>query len=255
MRNLACESKGLLRSEREKLSKSTTSPNESILQQLMEDLKLKDLPKHIECFDNSNIQGTNPVASMVCFKNGKPSKSNYRKYNIKTVIGPDDFASMKEVVGRRYSYLKTENLPLPDLIVIDGGKGQLNAACNALRELHLYGDIPIIGIAKRLEEIYFPDDQIPIHISKKSTSLKLLQQIRDEAHRFAITFHRQKRGKESVKSSLDTIKGIGKQTRIKLLTEYGSARRLQHANKKELDELIGSSKADIIIEAIKKGNL
>jgi len=235
--------------KKEKLSRNSTHSNNAVLQQLMTDLRLKDLPNHIECFDNSNIQGTNPVASMVYFRNGKPSKSNYRKYNIKTVVGPDDFASMKEVVGRRYSYLKKKGLELPDLIVIDGGKGQLNAACNALRELHLYGDIPIVGIAKRLEEIYYPEDQVPIHISKKSSSLKLLQRIRDEAHRFAITFHRQKRGKQSVKSSLDSIKGIGASTRDKLLSEYGSTKRIQYANKEDLDNLIGSSKA------IKKGNL
>lgn len=247
--------KNALYYKKERFSKKSTQPNQAILQNLMDDLKLQDLPIHIECFDNSNIQGTNPVASMVCFKNGKPSKSDYRKFGIKTVQGPDDFASMNEVVGRRYSHLKNENLPLPNLIVIDGGKGQLTAACDALRSLNLYGEIPIIGIAKRLEEIYFPEDEIPIHISKKSTSLKLIQQIRDEAHRFAITFHRQKRSKASIQSSLDAIKGIGNTTKDKLMREYGSVKRLKEVDEKSLTDLIGSSKSKIILEAIKKGDL
>lgn len=240
---------------KEQISRKSTQPNEAVLQILMNDLNLKDLPVHIECFDNSNIQGTNPVASMVCFKNGKPSKSDYRKFNIKTVVGPDDFASMKEVVGRRYGHLKKENLPFPNLIVIDGGKGQLSAACDALRELGIYGEIPIIGIAKRLEEIYYPEDSIPLYISKKSTSLKLIQQLRDEAHRFAINFHRQKRSKSSVQSSLDTLKGIGYSTRDKLMKEFKSIKRLKEANEKELIELIGESRANIILQAIKKGDL
>ncbi len=241
--------------KKEKFSKKSIQPNERILQNLQEDLKLSDLPVHIECFDNSNIQGTNPVASMVCFKNGKPSKSNYRKFNIKTVVGPDDFASMKEVVGRRYSHLKKENLPFPNLIVIDGGKGQLSSACEALKDLGIYGQIPIIGIAKRLEEIYFPEDNVPVYISKKSTSLKLIQQLRDEAHRFAITFHRQKRSKESITSGLDSIKGIGANTRDKLFREFGSVKRLKQSSDKDLIDLIGKSKADLILEAIKKGDL
>ncbi len=240
---------------KEKRTKSQVQPNLEILNLLMNELKLPDLPIHIECFDNSNIQGSNPVASMVCFRNGKPSKSDYRKFNIKTVEGPDDFASMKEVVGRRYSYLKKEDLALPNLIVIDGGKGQLNAACDALREEGLYGSIPIIGIAKRLEEIYFPEDDIPIHISKKSTSLKLIQQIRDEAHRFAITFHRQKRSKGSLKSSLDSIKGIGEASKNKLLSEFKSVQRIKESDFKELEKLVGKSKATIIQDAIKKGDL
>jgi excinuclease ABC subunit C len=192
---------------------------------------------------------------MVCFKNGKPSKSNYRKFNIKTVTGPDDFASMKEVVGRRYSHLKKEGLDLPNLIVVDGGKGQLSAACEALKELDLYGQIPIIGIAKRLEEIYYPGDNIPLYISKKSTSLKLIQQLRDEAHRFAITFHRQRRSKDSIASSLDMINGIGANTRDKLLKEFGSIKRLKLSSEKDLIDLLGPSKAKTIMEAIKKGDL
>lgn len=247
--------KNALYFKKEKYSKKSTQPNPSVLLNLQEDLKLTDLPYHIECFDNSNIQGTNPVASMVCFKNGKPSKKDYRKFNIKTVTGPDDFASMKEVVGRRYRHLQKEQLPLPQLIVIDGGKGQLNAACDALRELNLYGQVPIIGIAKRLEEIYFPEDQIPLHISKKSTSLKLIQQLRDEAHRFAITFHRQKRSKVTVNSALDHVAGIGPSTRDKLIREYGSIQRLKQVSEKELEGAIGRSKANLILTAIKKGDL
>lgn len=241
--------------KKEKISKDSVQPNEAILQNLMKDLNLQELPIHIECFDNSNIQGTNPVASMVCFKNGKASKSDYRKYNIKTVIGPDDFASMNEVVGRRYHHLKSEKLPFPNLIIIDGGKGQLSAACDALREIGIYGQIPIIGIAKRLEEIYYPEDSIPLYISKKSTSLKLIQQLRDEAHRFAITFHRQKRSKASVTSSLDSIKGIGKSTREKLMQEFKSVTRMKESSEKDLIELIGTSKAQIVLSAIKKGDL
>ncbi len=247
--------KNALYYKKEKLSRKSTQPNQAILQKLQEDLKLPELPIHIECFDNSNIQGTNPVASMVCFKNGKPSKSDYRKFNIKTVTGPDDFASMTEVVGRRYAHLKKEELSYPNLVVIDGGKGQLNAACEALKELHIYGKIPIIGIAKRLEEIYFPEDEIPVHIGKKSTSLKLIQQLRDEAHRFAVTFHRQKRSKESITSSLDSIKGIGDNTKHKLMNEFGSVTRLKQSSEKDLENLIGKAKAQIIFTAIKKGEL
>lgn len=241
--------------KKEKLSKKSTQPNETILLNLQADLKLPDLPVNIECFDNSNIQGTNPVASMVCFINGKPSKSNYRKFNIKTVEGPDDFASMNEVVGRRYNHLKKEGLEFPNLIIIDGGKGQLNAACAALKELRIYGQIPIIGIAKKLEEIYFPEDEIPIHISKKSSSLKLIQHLRDEAHRFAITFHRQKRSKAAIQSGLDSITGIGNQTRDKLLAEFGSVKRLKQTSENDLINLIGRSKARLIFKAIKKGDL
>ncbi|WP_258103085.1 excinuclease ABC subunit UvrC [Marinoscillum sp. MHG1-6] len=219
-----------------------------VIEQLQSDLNLKELPVQIECFDNSNIQGTNPVASMVCFKNGKPSKNDYRKYNIKTVVGPDDFSSMKEIVGRRYKRLQEENLPFPQLIVIDGGKGQLNAACEALKEINLYGEIPIIGIAKRLEEIYYPDDQFPLHISKKSPSLKLLQHIRDEAHRFAITFHRNKRSKGQTTSELDNISGIGTETKKKLFTHFKSLTRMKQASEDQLASLIGHSKAQSILQ-------
>lgn len=219
--------------------------NETLLQLKM-DLKLQEVPQQIECFDNSNLQGTNPVASMVCFKDGKPSKKDYRHFNIKTVEGPDDFASMKEIVHRRYRRLLNEDLPLPQLIVIDGGKGRLSSACEALRELDLYGKIPIVGIAKRLEEIYFPEDSIPIHISKKSPSLFLLQRIRDEAHRFAITFHRQKRSISSFNTELEAIKGVGKKTTDLLLKEYKSTRKIKALSKEELIEFLGQSKAELV---------
>ena len=213
------------------------------LLQLKEDLQLKDLPKHIECFDNSNIQGTNPVASMVCFRDGKPAKRDYRKFKIKTVVGPDDYASMREVVGRRYKRLQEEGEPMPDLIVIDGGKGQLSAACDALKELKLYGKIPIIGIAKRLEEIYYPEDQIPIHISKRSKSLEILQHARDEAHRFAITFHRQQRSMKSLNSSLDNVNGIGPKTAKQLYKHIKTMKRIKEASEKEVAHVIGPAKA------------
>jgi excinuclease ABC subunit C len=180
-----------------------------VIKQLQRDLSLQEIPDHIECFDNSNIQGTNPVASMVCFLNGKPAVKEYRHYHIKTVEGPNDFASMKEIVGRRYKRLLEEEKPLPKLVVIDGGKGQLSSAIEALVELGIYGKMPIIGIAKRLEEIYFPGDSYPIHIDKKSESLMLLQRIRDEAHRFAITFHRDVRSKNAFGTQLTDIDGIG----------------------------------------------
>ncbi len=228
-------------------------PNETILINLQNDLKLKNLPVHIECFDNSNIQGSNPVAAMVCFKYAKPSKSDYRKFNIKTVVGPDDFSSMKEVVKRRYKHLQEAKKSPPQLVIIDGGKGQLNAAVIALKELSLYGKIPIIGIAKRLEEIYYPEDSMPLHISKRSTSLKLIQRLRDEAHRFAITFHKNKRSRNALQSSLDILGGIGSKTRNSLIKEFGSISRIKQASKRDLELLIGKSKTQIILEAINNG--
>ncbi|NEQ54300.1 MAG: hypothetical protein F6K11_29920, partial [Leptolyngbya sp. SIO3F4] len=216
--------------------------------QLKEDLNLKDLPRHIECFDNSNIQGTNPVSAMVCFKDGKPAKKEYRHYNIKTVEGPDDFASMYEVVYRRYKRLKEEDKPLPNLIVIDGGKGQLSSACNALKDLDLYGQIPIVGIAKRLEEIYFPGDSLPLHINKKSPSLVLLQKARDEAHRFGITHHRNRRSANSLNTALEEIPGIGKGTVEKLLTEFKSVNKIKQASVTDLSILIGQKKALLLKE-------
>jgi excinuclease ABC subunit C len=229
-----------------------TTPTDKVLAQLQQDLKLEKEPRHIECFDNSNIQGTNPVASMVCFKNGRPSKKDYRKFKIKTVVGPDDFSSMKEIVGRRYARLQEEQSELPDLILIDGGKGQLAAACDALKELNLYGQIPIVGIAKRLEEIYLPNDPYPVHIHKKSMSLKLIQRVRDEAHRFAITFHRDSRSKGQTTSELDGIPGIGEKTRKILLTQFGSVQRIKNASITELAQFIGLSKAQGIVRALNK---
>lgn len=224
------------------------------IQQLKEDLSLTVLPDHIECFDNSNLQGTNPVASMVCFKAGKPSKKDYRKFNIKTVVGPDDFASMYEVVMRRYKRLLAEQKQLPDLIIVDGGKGQLSAAVKALEELNLYGQIAIAGIAKRLEEIYVPHDPIPLHISKKSSSLKLIQRLRDEAHRFAITFHRDKRSK-GLNTSLEKIDGIGKNTADKLLKSFKSMKKIKAADPEALAQVIGNAKTKLLILAIKKGSV
>ncbi len=221
-----------------------------VLIKLKDDLQLKHLPNHIECFDNSNIQGSFPVAAMVCFKNGKPAKKEYRKYNIKTVEGPDDFASMREVTFRRYKRLLEEGAALPNLIVIDGGKGQLSSACAALKELDLYQKIPIIGIAKRLEEIYFPEDPYPLHIEKKSESLMLLQTIRDEAHRFAITFHRNKRSKASFTTQLEEIEGIGKKTADKLLQHFKSVKKIREATIEELVAIVGQDKARIVKEVI-----
>jgi excinuclease ABC subunit C len=219
-----------------------------VIRQLQNDLSLQDIPDHIECFDNSNIQGTNPVASMVCFLNGKPAVKEYRHYHIKTVQGPDDFASMKEVVGRRYKRLLEEGKPMPKLVVIDGGKGQLSSAIEALQELGVYGQMPIIGIAKRLEEIYFPGDSYPIHIDKKSESLRLLQRIRDEAHRFAITFHRNVRSKNAFGTQLTAIPSIGENTADKLLSHFKSVKKINEASEDEISKIIGASKARALFE-------
>ncbi|MDW3196312.1 MAG: excinuclease ABC subunit UvrC [Cytophagales bacterium] len=246
--------KNAFMSKREKQAQAENiknKPNHALIE-LKKELQLTEMPYHIECFDNSNIQGTHPVASMVCFKNGKPSKKDYRKFNIKTVVGPDDFSSMYEIVTRRYSKLLNEGLPFPKLVVIDGGKGQLGAAVKALKDLGVYGEIPICGIAKRLEEIYVPNDPIPLHISKKSEALKLLQHARDEAHRFAITFHRQKRSKTSLKSELDEIKGIGQNTRELLFREFGSVEKMKKADFEQLSAAVGPSKAQLLKSAFKK---
>ncbi len=223
-----------------------------VLKQLQSDLSLKEMPDHIECFDNSNIQGTNSVASMVCFLNGKPAVKEYRHYHIKTVIGANDFASMTEVVGRRYQRLIEEEKPLPKLIVIDGGKGQLSSSVEALKELNIYGKIPIIGIAKRLEEIYFPEDQFPIHIDKKSESLRLIQRIRDEAHRFAITFHRQVRSKNAIGSKLTDIEGIGENTAGKLLSKFKSLKKIRESTLEEISSIVGKDKAEKVYDALKE---
>ena len=214
-----------------------------LMAQMKADLRLSVEPTHIECFDNSNIQGTNPVAACVVFKNGKPSKKDYRHFNIKTVDGPDDFASMEEVVFRRYKRLLNEDEPLPQLIVIDGGKGQLSSALKSLDLLGLRGKIAIIGIAKRLEEIYFPEDPIPLYLDKKSETLKIIQQLRNEAHRFGITFHRQKRSKAAINTELESIEGIGSKTAEQLLKKFKSVKRIKEASIESLTQAIGVDKA------------
>ncbi len=219
-----------------------------LMAQMKKDLRLGEEPRHIECFDNSNIQGSNPVAACVVFKNGKPSKKDYRHYNIKTVEGPDDFASMEEVVFRRYKRLLEEGEPLPQLIVIDGGKGQLSSALKSLDVLGLRGKIAIIGIAKRLEEIYFPEDPIPLYLDKKSESLKIVQQLRNEAHRFGITFHRNKRSKAAINSELENIDGIGEKTASELLKKFKSVKRIKSASLENLATVVGVAKAKKIYE-------
>ncbi len=235
-----------LRKEREIFREGKKSKQKEILTILQKDLQLRTLPSVIECFDNSNIQGTTPVASMVRFVQGKPDKKGYRHFNIKTVEGPNDFASMKEIVSRRYKRLIEELEPLPELIVVDGGKGQLSSACEALKELNIYGQIPIIGIAKKLEEIYYPEDPLPLHINKKSPGLLLLQHIRDEAHRFAITFHRQKRSKGQIKTEIEGLEGIGERTATKLLKHFKSVKKIKEATFEEIEKLVGRAKAEIL---------
>lgn len=219
-----------------------------IMAQMKSDLRLSAEPRHIECFDNSNIQGSNPVAACVVFRNGRPTKKEYRHYNIKTVEGPDDFASMEEVVYRRYKRLLEEDASLPQLIVIDGGKGQLSSALKSLDILGLRGKIAIIGIAKRLEEIYFPGDSVPLYLDKKSESLKVIQQLRNEAHRFGITFHRNKRSKEAINSVLEEISGIGEKTVEQLLKKFKSVKRIKEASLEDLSEEVGWAKAKKIYE-------
>jgi len=214
-----------------------------IMKQMQKDLRLKEEPRHIECFDNSNIQGTNPVAACVVFKNGKPSKKDYRHFNIKTVVGPDDFASMEEVVHRRYKRLLDEEQELPQLIVVDGGKGQLSSSLKSLDVLGLRGKIAIIGIAKRLEEIYYPGDSIPMYLDKKSETLKIIQQLRNEAHRFGIKHHRNKRSKGAIQTELSDIEGIGEKTIVKLLKKYKSVKRLQEVSEEDLKKIISPDRA------------
>jgi excinuclease ABC subunit C len=223
-----------------------------ILNRLMQDLHLKEIPKRIECFDNSNFQGDYPVAAMVHFRNAKPYKKEYRHYNIKTVKGSDDFASMEEIIYRRYKRIVEENKDLPQLIVVDGGKGQLNAAIKSLKKLNLFGKIAIIGIAKKLEEIYFPKDPVPLYIDKRSESLKIIQQLRDEAHRFGITHHRNKRDKGSIKSVLTEIEGIGYNTAQKLLREFKSVKKIEKTEFEDLKKVIGKSKAQIVFAYFQK---
>jgi excinuclease ABC subunit C len=222
-----------------------------IMAQMQKDLRLPSEPRHIECFDNSNIQGTNPVAACVVFKDGKPSKKDYRHFNVKTVEGPNDFASMTEIVYRRYKRLLDENEPLPQLIIIDGGKGQLSAALKSIDDLGLRGKVAIIGIAKRLEELFYPGDSIPLYLDKKSETLKVIQHLRNEAHRFGITFHRDKRSKSALNSSVESIPGIGEKTMLALIQHFKSVKRLKLATEKEISDVVGVSKAKKIVDFYK----
>ena len=223
-----------------------------IMAQMKVDLRLPEEPRHIECFDNSNIQGTNPVAACVVFKDGKPSKRDYRHFNIKTVVGPDDFASMEEVVYRRYKRLLGEEQPLPQLIIIDGGKGQLSSALKSLDALNLRNKIAIIGIAKRLEELFYPDDPIPLYLDKKSETLKVIQHLRNEAHRFGIEHHRNRRSKQALNTELETIPGIGEQTVVALMKQFKSVKRISEAKKEDLEKVVGLSRAQKIIDYYSK---
>jgi excinuclease ABC subunit C len=219
-----------------------------IMETMMKDLRMKEPPVHIECFDNSNFQGDEAVSAMVCFKNGRPDKNEYRHFNVKTVTGPDDFATMEEVILRRYKRLLEENKPLPQLIVVDGGKGQLSAALKSLEKLGLRGKITIVGIAKKLEEIYYPDDPLPLYIDKKSETLRILQRLRDEAHRFGITHHRKRREKATLKTELTQIAGIGEETAKKLLTDFKSVKNIKTVPLEELEKSIGKAKGIVVFK-------
>jgi excinuclease ABC subunit C len=232
--------------------KNPETPTLKLLEIFKKDLRLNELPVHMECFDNSNIQGNYPVAACVVFKNGKPSKRDYRHFNIKTVEGPDDFASMEEVVYRRYKRLRDEKQSLPQLIIVDGGKGQLSSAIKSLEKLKLNKKVAIIGIAKRLEEIYFPGDQYPLYLDKKTPTLKVIQNMRNEAHRFGITHHRNRRMKGLVKTELTSIEGIGDKTITILLTKYKSVKMIKTIPLKELESLIGNDKAVKVFNSLKK---
>ena len=224
------------------------------LERLKTDLRMSELPRHIECFDNSNIQGTNPVSACVVFRNAKPAKRDYRHFIIKTVEGPNDYASMREVLTRRYTRLMEEGKDLPQLIIVDGGKGQLSVAVETLDTLGLRGKVAIIGIAERLEEIYFPGDSVPLYIDKNSESLRIIQHLRDEAHRFGITHHRNRRSKSQVASELDSIKGVGEKTRTALLRHFKSVKRIREASLAEIASVVGNVKSQIIYNALNNHN-
>ncbi|PCI95794.1 MAG: excinuclease ABC subunit C [Flavobacteriales bacterium] len=243
-----------LERNKQKENVSPTKNSDRILERMQKDLRMKVKPVHIECFDNSNIQGTNPVSACVVFKDAKPSKKDYRHFNIKTVEGPDDFASMTEVIYRRYKRLLEEKLPLPQLIIIDGGKGQLSASLKSIDKLGLRGKITIIGIAKKLEEIYFPGDSIPLYIDKKSESLKVIQYLRNEAHRFGITHHRNKRSKAAITSELDKIEGIGYKTAQQLLWKFKSVARIKKATLQELENTISKKRAKVVFKHLNKNS-
>ncbi len=229
-------------------AKKTIKPEDRIMQKMKKDLNLSVEPRHIECFDNSNIQGNFPVAACVVFRNGKPFSRDYRHYNVKTVVGPDDFASMEEIIFRRYSRLINEDKPLPQLVIIDGGKGQLGAAMKIFRQLEIDDKVNVIGIAKRLEEIFFPGDPIPLYLDKSSETLKVIQHARNEAHRFGITFHRNQRSKNFVSSELNNIKGVGKNTAQKLLAEFKSVEVIKSKSLNDLEQIVGKSKAKLVYE-------
>jgi len=234
--------------------KERKSKRLAVLIELKNKLNLKNIPFHVECYDISNIQGSNTVASLVTFQDGYPNKKEYRRFKIRDLNKPDDFESMKQVIRRRYKRVIDEDLSLPDLIIVDGGKGQLSSACEALKELDLYNKVNIIGLAKKLEEVYFPNDSMPILLSKKSYYLKLLQQIRNEAHRFAINYHKDLRSKNFLKSSIETIKGIGEKTRLKLINKFGSLDKLKGVNNKDIEDVIGKKKTDAVIAFLKNKN-
>jgi len=242
----------LLQKEKIFEQKSFLTKTQSILEQVKKDLQLKEIPSRIECFDNSNIQGTNPVASCVVFIDAKPAKKEYRHYNIKSVTGSNDYASMEEVIFRRYKRVIEEKKELPQLIVIDGGKGQLSSAVKSLKNLDLYGSLPVIGIAKRLEEIYFPNDSIPIYLDKNSSALKLIQRLRNEAHRFGISFHRSKRSKDLLQNQLEQIRGVGQRSAEKLLKKFGSLENIRSKSKTEIKEIVGNKIAERVFEELHK---
>lgn len=250
--------KNVLFHKKEKISRAIEAQSENrterILNKMQSDLRLSRQPKRLECFDNSNIQGAHPVSAMVCFLDALPAKKEYRHYNVKTVIGPDDFATMYEVVSRRYKRQLEENQPLPDLILIDGGKGQLSAACQALKDLGLYGQIPIIGIAKRLEELFYPEDPYPLYLDKKSETLKVLQRARDEAHRFGITFHRSKRSKASLKTALDTVPGLGSKSAEAIYKRFKSLSQIKESDRPEVEKEIGKKRTDILFAYLERGS-
>jgi excinuclease ABC subunit C len=235
-----------LEKQKQERLKNPEVHTERILQRIQSDFRLQELPVHMECFDNSNFQGTNAVSACVVFKNGKPSKKDYRHFNIKTVEGPDDFASMREAIFRRYKRLLEEEQDLPQLLIVDGGKGQLSAGVDALKSLNLYGKIPIVGIAKRLEEIFFPGDSLPLYLDKKSESLKVIQYMRNEAHRFGIEHHRNKRSKAAFVSELSKVKGIGPKTEEDLMRHFKTLKAIKQATQKDVESVVGVSKAAIL---------
>ena len=247
IKNILFFKKNLYNEKKERKSKRL-----ALLIELKNKLKLKNIPFHIECYDISNIQGKNTTASLVTFQDGYPNKKKYRKFKIKEIDKPDDFESMRQVIRRRYKRVIKENLPYPDLIIVDGGKGQLSSACEALKELNIYNKINIIGLAKKLEEVYLPNDSIPVLLNKKSYYLKLLQQIRNEAHRFAINYHKHLRSKEFIRSGIESIKGIGEKTRLKLIKKFGSNEGIKRAKREEIVDVVGEKKTRMIISYLKK---